>query len=636
MSSSPNENAPRPVRRSALVAPWGVGAIVDYPNDESLMTAGLDAWPFAWEDCPTDWQVDEERLQSRLGVNHLRLPPDYRKTNEGARADLRWKDVPAVRFPRWHFCPYCGTMEFLGAGGTSEHCRGYDWGQKHVCGRSGKKAPRLIPSRFVAICPAHGHIQDFPFMEWVHRHTPATSTCKLRFKGGMTGVSLGAIRVECACGQSESLTNALRPDALTKLGIVCGGVRPWLGETDGNSAGCGEVLSVVQRTASNVYFAHVASSIYLPLWGEGERASVVEALEDRFNWRILTTALVEGKIDLEMCKAVSERCHGDFTSEELQRAAQKKLEGSLTIRQANTHATTTHGREELFRQDEYAAMRTGRTVQPELEMQRRDGNDYGKWISEFFQTITLVRKLRETRALYGFSRGVPDDGRSPGEMICELRLNPELDWLPANYNKGEGVFFGLAEEPLNDWLVRPVVRPRLNGLIENYNRVLASRGRPRRVLAPKFIALHTLAHLLINQLAFDCGYGASSLRERIYCDGEFPEMPMNGFLIYTAEGDADGTLGGLVRQGEPGSIEKIMDRALRRARWCSYDPLCLESKGQGPESCNLAACHSCAMLPETSCEENNKLLDRAALVGLPEVPELGLFGLSLFEKWSEA
>ena len=36
----------RPMRRSALIGPWGVGAIGAFPNDESLMIAGLDMWRY--------------------------------------------------------------------------------------------------------------------------------------------------------------------------------------------------------------------------------------------------------------------------------------------------------------------------------------------------------------------------------------------------------------------------------------------------------------------------------------------------------------------------------------------------------------------------------------------------------------
>jgi len=100
---------------------------------------------------------------------------------------------------------------------------------------------------------------------------------------------------------------------------------------------------------------------------------------------------------------------------------------------------------------------------------------------------------------------------------------------------------------------------------------------------------------------------------------------MAGVLIYTAAGDSEGSMGGLVRMGEPGILEYTLARALERAQWCSSDPVCIESKGQGPDSCNLAACHSCSLLPETSCEEQNRLLDRGVVIGTLEEPDSGFF-----------
>jgi hypothetical protein len=99
---------------------------------------------------------------------------------------------------------------------------------------------------------------------------------------------------------------------------------------------------------------------------------------------------------------------------------------------------------------------------------------------------------------------------------------------------------------------------------------------------------------------------------------------MSGILIYTASGDAEGTLGGLVRQGKPDFLNKIVTNAIERASWCSSDPLCIESEGQGMAALNLSACHACTLLPETSCEEFNRLLDRALVVGTPD-KEFGFF-----------
>ena len=96
----------RPMRRNSLIGPWGVGAIVPFPNDESLMIAGLDMWQY---NNPQDFLIKDERLEKRIGVKELRWPPDYREKNvDPANFHLT---IPAVRFPTWYYCPFCGTME---------------------------------------------------------------------------------------------------------------------------------------------------------------------------------------------------------------------------------------------------------------------------------------------------------------------------------------------------------------------------------------------------------------------------------------------------------------------------------------------------------------------------------------------
>jgi hypothetical protein len=100
---------------------------------------------------------------------------------------------------------------------------------------------------------------------------------------------------------------------------------------------------------------------------------------------------------------------------------------------------------------------------------------------------------------------------------------------------------------------------------------------------------------------------------------------MYGVQMYTASGDSEGSLGGLVRQGEKNRIEDTICDAIRNAAWCSSDPVCIQSLGQGPESLNLAACHNCALLPETCCECGNRLLDRGVVVGSLEDKDIGFF-----------
>ncbi|MET9555263.1 hypothetical protein [Streptomyces sp. NPDC006645] len=54
--------------------------------------------------------------------------------------------------------------------------------------------------------------------------------------------------------------------------------------------------------------------------------------------------------------------------------------------------------------------------------------------------------------------------------------------------------------------------------------------------------------------------------------------------------------------------------------WCSADPLFAEHAGQGYGNLNRGACHACALLPETSCETGNTLLDRVLVIGGDGVP----------------
>jgi len=247
---------------------------------------------------------------------------------------------------------------------------------------------------------------------------------------------------------------------------------------------------------------------------------------------------------------------------------------------------------------------------------------YDPVISKFFKSISLVPKLRETRAFIGFSRLEPNDV-AIFERKKILRTGDE-NWLPAIEVYGEGIFFEFNEAEVQRWARKPNVAERIDKLNRAY-RSSKFGQKSEGNLRPEYVLIHTFSHLLINQLSFDCGYGSSSIRERIYCEKTSNNYNMFGVLIYTASGDSEGSLGGLVRQGEPGRIEDTIVDAVKNALWCTSDPICIQSAGQGPESCNLAACHNCALLPETCCESGNRLLDRGTVVGTLDDNDIGFF-----------
>jgi hypothetical protein len=293
--------------------------------------------------------------------------------------------------------------------------------------------------------------------------------------------------------------------------------------------------------------------------------------------------------------------------------------------------------ETRFRRQEFNVLRTERN-EKQLKIRQIPLNEYTPNISDYFERIMLVDKLKETRALAGFTRIFPENDQSLTSLKPLLRHNSfssQNSWLPAYVVYGEGIFLELNERRIQQWLEQQgdAIQKRINSLVQRYQQVQEKRHLRDRSLTPRFIVLHTLAHLLMNRLIFECGYSSAALRERLYVSDN-PEAPMAGVLIYTAAGDSEGTMGGLVRMGKPDYFEPMFETALKDASWCSADPVCMEigaKGGQGPDSCNLAACHNCALVPETACEEFNRFLDRGLVVGEIQNRQLGFFTFDVSE-----
>ncbi len=620
--------AKKPIRRSQLISPWGVGQMINFPKDESLMVLGLDMWEEKFRTISEldEFKVTEERLAKRLGVKEFRLPPDFRDPGQGVtNPSLK---IPFIRFPRWHYCTRCGHMEKVSIYDSHKPtCTGVSFGSGRSCSEiSEKKRQRLIPVRFISICP-QGHIQDFPFMEWVHGGTQPEGQHELRLRAGRSSGALSGIEITCSCGAHKTMAGAFNEQSLTKIGVTCSGGRPWLGEEAerNNTTHCGQHLIVVQKGASNVYFSHVRSSIYLPQWEKSVDRRLVEVLEK--NWGFLTTGMENGNFQRMRFELVAER---NFAEDKKEIYTEKLLEAA-TKRISGADISNTDDSEEKYRKMEYdAILSEAGGENQDFFVSKNQANTYddsetGGAISSGLTSIGLLHKLRETRAFVGFSRWLPDDGKTLEAKKEFIKLGRSITWLPAMVVRGEGVFFEFSEKRLKEWVTKKEVIARAKFLSNNYNRPREAKGQKRREIKPEFVLIHTFAHLVINQFSYECGYGSSALRERIYCNLEFPTETMNGVLIYTASGDSEGSLGGLVRQGKQGNLETIVYNAIENARWCSSDPICIDSRGQGPNSCNLAACHNCSLLPETCCEESNMLLDRAMLIGELDNPSIGYF-----------
>ncbi len=262
-----------------------------------------------------------------------------------------------------------------------------------------------------------------------------------------------------------------------------------------------------------------------------------------------------------------------------------------------------------IRREEFRALCQGRKGDADSEFVA-EAMEPPNELSPFIDLITSVSRLREVRALTGFFRLIPSDNPCPMAM--------DTNWFPAIPIHGEGVFLRLRSEAIEEWEQHPRVRDRLTLLAGRWaDSFFNPQGEP---LTAAFLVAHAFAHALIDQWSLSGGYPAASLRERIYALDDD-----TGILVYTAAADSAGSLGGVVSQAEHDRLRVSVPEAIQRYGWCSSDPVCSETAAQGVEGLNLAACHSCALLPETSCERRNTLLDRAMLVGLPNDREFGFF-----------
>ena len=302
--------------------------------------------------------------------------------------------------------------------------------------------------------------------------------------------------------------------ALHRIGYDCSGGTPWLG-TEGKRGQCGEYLRVVQRGASNVYFPLTVSSIYLPLWGEDTSRTINKILDDPKVWDILTAGLDAGEYIQEVRSETVAAIY-QVDQEKLREAAQRKFDRTAEV------SSTKIRSEEEFRRQEYEALRTGRGGDTtDLMVEIRDLAQYGPDLTEFLNNICLVRKLRETRVLVGFSRLLPVDDPSSADLL-PISEDKNLHWLPATVVQGEGLFFEFNPQKLRLWAEKPKVKERVLSLKKGYNQTRLERGLKEVEITAKYVLLHTFAHALIGQLSLDCGYGSASLRERIYCDLEGP------------------------------------------------------------------------------------------------------------------
>lgn len=588
------------LRASQLVTTFGPGAMVDFPED-SVLVAGLEHWIYAPEDIR---RIDEPRLAAKLAqllrdqeTGIVPPPPELRAPPPASDArQAGFPHVTAWRFPEWFIAQ---EAEITARGFRRRRLLHRDTLINGKLRDAAGRGKSVVPVRFVRACE-RGHIGDIGWPAFVHgTRTGCPGDLWMEERG--TSGDIDSILVLCgACGASMAMSKALLRGEAGPLGY-CDGARPWLGPGH-REPQCRRPNRLLTRSASNAYFPHVLSVISIPdlrspvddvvraLWADF--LADVETLADlrKVRGKPTPAARLAGLPDEALMAAITRFRQGG--GPELDRAV-KEVEFEAL---ADAREGTTFGRPDGDFQAEALPAPHWQTP----------------WM-ESVEKVVMVHRLREVAAQVGFTRFEAVSPDIDGELDLDVERAPlgfNPSWLPAVENRGEGVFLKFKTQDIDRWLTRPAVIARGEQLQQGF--ALWQRdheGTERRFPGLPYLLLHSLSHLLMTAVSLECGYPASSLRERVYAQpGRY------GILIYTGSSDAEGTLGGLVQTGR--EIARHLRRALDSGGLCSNDPVCAHHHpaDNGHQPLLGAACHGCLLISETSCEQRNEFLDRALVV----------------------
>jgi hypothetical protein len=609
------------IRHSQLVSTFGPGALADFV-DEAAIVAGLGWWA-------KGLPIVEDRLLAMLArepdFRNLKLfapPPSENKELD----DPTRKWIKGFLFPEWFVCRNERCWEESGEsprrdGAKPRRLLHVSRLSDHKC-RIARGKKKFQPIRFTRACRL-GHIDDIDWPVLVHRKKDFECKRVILWvdEAGASG-DLADVRVTCSgCGANIRMTVAAQRWSTEEPTLGwCAGRRPWLGEERGR--GCTEEMRLLLRSASHAYFPVTASVIHIPDPDAALREKVAKVYDT-----------IKEAEDAEEVKFFRKKVA----------AVRVELEGITDDAVFAEVARLREGNPIAHKKVKEAEIEVLQKVPEALATDRPGGRFYARTLTlpkkrsavmAPIERVVLVHRLTEVRALAGFTRFEPKTVDVDGELDIGAevaRPDDPLTWLPAVENHGEGFFLSLREPALAEWEKKQeAVRTRDQLFKKGFALWQAQRDDRKKAKADfanaRFVLLHSLSHLLITAVSLECGYSASSIRERIYSGAGGC-----GILLYTASSGAEGSLGGLVEVGR--RLERYLTLALDLGRLCSNDPVCAthappNEVGTSDRYLEGASCHGCLLISEPSCERMNVYLDRTLVV-----PTVAATDAAFFRSW---
>jgi len=592
-----------PVRLSHLLRHCSVGAIVRGP-DYLMTVKDIREWTDRQGNPAGEPILYVDQVRAALGISQeLREPPVAGEMQNG---QVEGVCVPALRFPSWMRCPSCGLMHY-------KPWKGLAMGDRPRCQeRDPKKCPKRPEVEQVQWILVHeaGHMADVPWHFLAHFEASKQEQNQCRSDWANPYLRLidkGASNRRLRCERCSSEA-AFRD----KLQLPYGDRRqqPWIQQSADATAGTALVMEI---NDARVHAAETCNALVIPPESRIPKGSVVDRLYRSSQRR---RQIEQAKTPLARKAAV-----GQIASElrcdvaDIERAQIEIANGYPNYGKSVTQGLLLESEYQAFLEDipdmaddeDFVTWHYTGAWKSTSQRLPEQGKPQG--IIAAVSHLIAVNRLKEIMVLKGFKRLGQDGLLVPPDIIGKS------SWLPALELYGEGVFFALDEELLGKWELHYGLEERAQDFRRRYAHFHQPRSCPGAdpIVTPRFLLLHTLAHLLIRQLETQAGYPAASLKERIYCTAG--RLPMSGILVYVAVPDIVGSLGGLAELAAPERFLPLLSSVFDHAEWCSLDPVCSEHEGQGPSLLNRAACHACALVPEPSCAYGNVLLDRTFIKG---------------------
>ncbi len=601
-----------PIKRSHLVLINGVGSLVRARSKVTALVCDIHEWINA---IPTgnaqgvekdavrervikEFKIRDQILEDAAGIDFLVSPPPY--PDDQISKSTKWL-LPLTRFPLAQICANskCNRLSFADESDMTVH-----YGKERGCRVCDSGKPWMKRQVTVMlVCPS-GHIDEMNFSDLAHNVASGGSVC-----------AAPDIRVTFSHGPKRPIAkcaNCHQEGGGEKIEIKCTGRRPWVVGLPTQNEACDQKMRLVERTSVQLYYASTKSSIFIPQIGVNER--FVKWLATSVDIEILDRSKKDSPSHHLWLDRATRAGFGSLTLDDLT----KHLELAFPIREEIREAVWNpiNAKAHEFSQ---LTNKTEAHYRQEL-LEYREVTDFGN--SEFIgsgkiiERVIAVEKLAETRMLDGFSRWQP---KNPSPDIGFQQLwgrystSDEERWLPGYRVTGEGILFVFSITEIFNWAT-------LNdGLFTDVELFRAPAQQPEKYsLAGRLV--HTFSHAVMKALSSRCGYPLPGIRDRVY---DLHEGAV-GVLVYTADGDSLGTLGGLVEHADGHRLASLISEAIDSVRWCAQDPVCNSAKSDD-ELRTSGACHHCVLVPETSCEMFNNEVDRALIVGSVERGIKGAF-----------